>query len=122
MKLLLATLLMGAAALPACKSHDKAPPAADNTAKNDRDRAATPTADNTSNAAPDRDVTQAIRKAVMDDSTLSTNAHNCKIVVENGTVTLVGPVASDAERSKIEQLATANASGRKVVNQLEVTP
>ena len=57
----------------------------------------------------------------MDDGSLSTNAHNCKIVVQSGTVTLVGPVASDAERTKVEQIATAQAGSAKVVNQLEVT-
>jgi hyperosmotically inducible periplasmic protein len=119
-KLLFATLL-AAAALPACKGRQNDPPAPDNTAKNDRDHAAVPTADNAGNSAADRDLTQKIRKAVMDDSSLSTNAHNCKIVVENGAVTLVGPVASDAERTKLEQIAVANAGDRTVVNKLEVT-
>lgn len=117
-KSLFATLF-AVAALSACKSHSNDAPAADNTARNDRDRAATPTADNATNDKADRDLTQKIRRAVMDDSALSTNAHNCKIVVQNGTVTLVGPVASDAERTKLEQIATANG-GTKVVNQLEV--
>jgi hyperosmotically inducible protein len=119
-KSLFATLL-AVAALSSCKSSSHEPPAADNTARNERDRAATPTADNASNGAADRDVMQKIRKAVMDDGSLSTNAHNCKIVVQDGTVTLVGPVASEAERAKVEQVATANAGDRKVVNQLEVT-
>jgi hyperosmotically inducible periplasmic protein len=119
-KSLFATLL-AVAALSACKSHSSDTAAADNTAKNARDRAATPTADNATNDKADRELTQKLRQAVMDDSTLSTNAHNCKIVVQNGTVTLVGPVASDAERTKVEQIATANAGGDKVVNQLEVT-
>jgi hyperosmotically inducible protein len=115
-KFLLATVL-AAAALPSCKSRSNEAPAADNT---ERNRATTPTADNTGNSAADRDVTQKIRKAVMDDGSLSTNAHNCKIVVQGGTITLVGPVASEAERTRIEQIATANAGDRKVVNQLEV--
>jgi osmotically-inducible protein OsmY len=119
-KLLLISLLAGSA-LGACKSNDK-PAAADNTAKNDRDRAATPTADNAVNTKSDLELTQQIRKAVMDDSTLSTNAHNCKIVVQDGAVTLVGPVASDAERTKLEQIAAAQAGAdRKIINQLEVT-
>jgi hyperosmotically inducible protein len=118
-KLLFATLL-AVAALSSCKSRSHEPPAADNTARNERERAA-PTADNASNGAADRDVMQKIRKAVMDDGSLSTNAHNCKIVAQDGTITLVGPVASEAERAKVEQIATANAGDRKVVNQLEVT-
>jgi hyperosmotically inducible protein len=119
-KTLFATLF-AVAALSACKSHSTDTPAADNTAKNERDRAVTPTADNATNDKATRDLTQKIRQAVMDDSSLSTNAHNCKIVVQGGTVTLVGPVASDAERTKVEQIATAQAGGNKIVNQLEVT-
>ena len=113
--------LFAVAALSSCKSRSSEPPAADNTARNERDRATTPTADHASNGAADRDVMQKIRKAVIDDGSLSTNAHNCKIVVQDGTVTLVGPVANDAERAKVEQIAMANAGDRKVVNQLEVT-
>jgi hyperosmotically inducible periplasmic protein len=118
-KIRFATLL-AVAALSACKARSTDAPA-DNTAKNERDRAATPTADNAGNNAADRDLTQQIRKAVMDDGSLSTNAHNCKIVVQDGAVTLVGPVASEAERTKIEQIAVAKAGDRKVVNQLEIT-
>ena len=121
MRRLLFTALLGVAVLPACKKHSDEPPAADNTARNDRDRNATPTADNAGNSAADRDLAQKIRKAIMDDGSLSSNAHNSKIVVEKGTVTLVGPVASDAERTKVEQIAVANAGDRKVINQLEVT-
>jgi len=113
-------LLLAATALPACKSRSNETPAADNTAKNERDRSATPTADNAVHNESDRDLTQKIRKAVMDDGSLSTNAHNCKIVVQDSAVTLVGPVASEAERAKVEQIAMASAGGRKVVNQLEV--
>ncbi len=119
-KSLFATLL-AVAALAACKSRSNEPPAADNTAQNERVRAASPTADNASSSAADRDVMQKIRKAVMNDGSLSTNAHNCKIVVQDGTVTLVGPVASEAERAKVEQIAMASAGDHKVVNQLEVT-
>lgn len=116
MRKTLAAALLVAATLSGCKS-DKTD--ADNTARNDH--AATPTADNAGQGKTDVELTQKIRKAVMDDSSLSTNAHNCKIVVADGQVTLVGPVASDAERTKVEQIATANAGDRKVVNQLEVT-
>lgn len=119
MRKTLAAIVFTVAALSGCKSDKHDPPAADNTARNDRP--ATPTADQAGQGEADRELTQKIRKAVMDDSSLSTNAHNCKIVVENGAVTLVGPVASDAERQKLEQIATASAGDRKVVNQLEVT-
>jgi hyperosmotically inducible periplasmic protein len=124
----LLAMLLALAALPACKSNTNERPAADNTARNDQAArspsdpatAAKPTADNAVNSDADRELTQSIRKAVMDDGSLSTNAHNCKIIVQDGTVTLSGPVASEAERTKLEQLATAQAGGRKIVNQLEV--
>jgi hyperosmotically inducible protein len=119
-KSLFASLLV-IGGLSACKARSTEPPAADNTAQNQRDRATTPTADNAVKNASDRDLTQKIRKAVVDDGTLSTNAHNCKIVVQDGVVTLVGPVASAAERTKVEQIAMAIVGDRKVNNQLEVT-
>lgn len=108
-----------AAALTACKAHADQPPAADNTKQNDREHRTTPTADQASNDKTDLDVTQKIRKAVMDDSSLSTNAHNCKIVVQGGTVTLAGPVKSEAERTRVAEIATQVAGGR-VDNQLQV--
>jgi osmotically-inducible protein OsmY len=119
-KSLFASLLV-IGALSACKARSTEPPAADNTAQNRRDRTTTPTADNAVKTASDRDVTQKIRKAVVDDGSLSSNAHNCKIVVQDGDVTLVGPVASTAERAKVEQIASAIVGDHKVVNQLEVT-
>jgi osmotically-inducible protein OsmY len=113
--------LLVVGALSACKARSTEPPAADNTAQNQRDRTTTPTADNAANNPADRDVAQKIRKAVLDDSSLSSNAHNSKIVVQDGVVTLVGPVASAAERTRVEQIAMAIAGDRKVVNQLEAT-
>jgi len=119
-KTLLATLV-AVATLAACKSRSNDPPVADNTAKNERAHTATPTADNAVHGASDLDLTQQIRKAVMADDSLSTNAHNCKIVVQNGVVTLVGPVASDTERSRVVEIATTIAGAGKVTSQLEVT-
>ena len=101
----------------ACKSSSND---ADNTARNARDPRGHSTADNAVKSRADLDLTQKIRKAIEDDSTLSTNAHNCKIVVRDGEVTLAGPVASDAERVKVERIAEATV-GRNVTNQLEVT-
>lgn len=108
-----------AAALGACKAkpEDKAP---DNTAQNQRDKAAVPTADQAGQTKSDVNVAADVRKSLMNDSTLSTNAHNCKVVVNSGVVTLAGPVANADEKAKIETLATAVAGVTKVVNQLEI--
>jgi hyperosmotically inducible protein len=119
-KTLWATMVV-LATLGACKSHSNDAAPADNTAQNKRDHDTTPTADNAGQSATDRDLTQQIRKAVMDDGALSTNAHNCKIVVQNGMVTLVGPVASDDERTRVADIATKIVGAGKVTNQLEVT-
>lgn len=107
---------LGSAACKA-KPEDKAP---DNTAQNSRDKAAVPTADQAGQSKPDTDVAQQIRKALTGDSTLSTNAHNCKVVVKDGVVTLAGPVASNDERTKVENLAAGVVGPTKVVDQLEV--
>ena len=47
-------------------------------------------------------------------------AKNVKIVTANGTVTLRGPVKSDAEKAKIAELAQSAGSNVKIDNQLEV--
>jgi len=99
-----------------------ATPAADNTGRNNADRntdAKTPM--DQSNSKADIDITTAIRRAVMDDSALSTNAKNCKIITDKGVVTLRGPVASQAEKDSIDAKAKAAAGVVSVVNQLEVT-
>jgi osmotically-inducible protein OsmY len=94
---------------------------ADNTGINERDRDdnnLTPT-DQLENEA-DREVTAAVRRAIVDDSTLSVNAHNIKIITANGVVTLRGPVKSQAEKDAIEAKAKAVAGVTSVDNQLEI--
>src|SRR5580704_12645827 len=72
------------------------PPQPDNTKVNQQDRAqGAATADQQNNNRGDRDLTQQIRKSVIADKSLSTYAHNVKIITQNGTVTLKGPVRSD---------------------------
>ena len=96
---------------------------ADNTKVNTRDRAKTAvTADQQKDNPGDRDTTQKIRQAIMQDKTLSTYAHNVKIVTQNGHVTLKGPVRSDAERKSIEAKAIDVAGPSHVSNQMSVAP
>jgi len=95
--------------------------AADNTQKNDRDHAAVPTADNSAKSGTDEEITQKVRKGVMNDDTLSTTAHNCKIVVDKGVVTLVGPVKSQDEVTRVVAAASAVVGDANVVNKLEIT-
>jgi osmotically-inducible protein OsmY len=93
-------------------------PAADNSATNKQHAM---TADQQSSAATDRQLTAKIRKALVADRTLSTYAHNVKIITQNGSVTLKGPVKSEEEKQQIAAKAADAAGGSdKVDNQLTV--
>lgn len=94
---------------------------ADNTGRN-RSHDRRLEAGDQSNADADVELVARIRRALTDDGQLSTNAHNAKIIVSGRRVTLRGPVASEAERQRVEMLARQAAAGREVVNQLEVAP
>lgn len=96
---------------------------ADNTGKNVRDRDErdenAKTADDAGGSSSDRELAAAIRREVVKDDSLSMSAHNSKIIVEDGRVTLRGPVKSNDERRKVEAIAKKHAKGQ-VMNQLEV--
>jgi hypothetical protein len=94
----------------------------DNTAQNKRDRDnATPTPMDQSNSKDAIRITADIRKALMDDSSLSTKAHNVKIITDDkGVVTLRGTVDSQVEKDSVEAKAKTVAGVNSVVNQLEV--
>ncbi len=96
----------------------------DNTRTNKRDRnAGEPTADQQKSNATDRDLTKKIRQSIMADKTLSTYAHNVKVISQNGTVTLKGPVRSEEEKKAIMAKATEVAgSATKVVDEITVKP
>ena len=93
----------------------------DNSGRNvrDRDDQNKTTGDQSENEA-DRTITQNIRRAVTADDSLSTNAKNVKIITNNGTVTLRGPVKSQKEKAEIEAKAKQVAGVKSVDNQLEV--
>ncbi|HEX4668075.1 MAG TPA: BON domain-containing protein [Chthoniobacterales bacterium] len=102
-------------------AQENATPAADNSGRNERDRSGeTQTSGDQSNSSPDIKTTAAIRRAVMHDDSLSTMAKNVKIITENHMVTLRGPVKSEAEKTKIAQLAKKAAQGAMIHNELEV--
>jgi hyperosmotically inducible protein len=94
---------------------------ADNTKMNERDRNANePTADRQKDNRSDRDITQQVRKAIVKDKSLSTYAHNVKVITQNGMVTLKGPVRSEEEKKTIAAKAAEVAGQDKVTNQLDV--
>lgn len=79
------------------------------------------TADQQSSAEQDRKLAKAIRHSVVEVKDLSTYAHNVKIIVNNGTVTLKGPVKSEDEKSKIAEIASQAAGGTEhVTNDITV--
>ena len=96
----------------------------DNTKTNKRDRKpGAVTADQQKMNSADRELTKKIRQAVIADKSLSTYAHNVKIVSQDGMVTLKGPVHSDAEKSTIEAKAAEIAGGAdKVKSEISVKP
>jgi hyperosmotically inducible protein len=81
-----------------------------------------PTADQQKMNPADRALTQKIRKAIHQDTTLSTYAHNIKIISQDGKVTLRGPVRSEDEKANIEAKAVAVAGQGNVTDQLEIAP
>lgn len=94
---------------------------ADDTARNERDRNdRTLTPMDQGSSAADRTITQDIRKAVVDNDELSTNAKNIKIITVDGVVTLRGPVKNDAEKTTVASIAHKASGVKRVDNQLEV--
>src|SRR5436305_7961129 len=115
-------LLMGGGVTHVFAQEPK-PAAPDNTKVNKRDRSKTePTADQAKENPNDRDIMQKIRKSVVDDKSLSTYAHNVKIVSQHGKVTLKGPVRSEEEKKTVEQKATDVAGAGNVTNEITVKP
>jgi hyperosmotically inducible periplasmic protein len=95
--------------------------APDNTGRNVRDRGGdTVTPGDQSNNKADLNLTQQIRKAIMADKSLSTNAKNVKIITAHGVVTLRGPVNTPQEKATIEAKAQSAAGASNVDSQLEI--
>jgi hypothetical protein len=119
----IASLGLAIALLSPCASFGQDPtgsPAArpDNSAQN---KAHDTTSDQQSGATSDRMLTKKIRQAIVADKSLSTYGHNVKIIVQNGSVTLKGPVHSEDEKQTIASKAAEIAgSPDKVSNQLSV--
>src|SRR5437660_6048388 len=106
----LVRILVAGAILTAGATFVPAQDKPDNTKTNQADRqAGEPTADQQKNNKSDRETTKEIRKSIQSDKSLSTYAHNVKVIAQNGTVTLKGPVRSDEEKKIIQDKAAAVA-------------
>jgi uncharacterized membrane protein len=114
-------IALGAASLVA-QNTDSNGVKPDNTKVNQRDRDTNqPTADQQKNNATDLDLTKNIRRSIIEDKSLSSDVQNVKVISQNGTVTLKGPVKSEAEKSAIVSKAVSVAgSADKVVDQMSV--
>jgi hyperosmotically inducible periplasmic protein len=93
----------------------------DNTAQNYGDaRKESPTPQVQSEKKSDIAKVQSIRKALVNDKSLSTSAKNVKVVVIDGTVTLRGVVDSATEKAKVASAAKQYADDSKILDELEV--
>ena len=109
----------GAAPGPAVQG--QVTPNADNTSINVRDKdGATQTPQKQTTGADDRKLAADVRRAIVEDKSLSTSAHNVKVVANGGVVTLRGPVLSEEEKVKVEKHAQQVAGVSSVENQLDI--
>lgn len=94
----------------------------DNSSVNSRDRGASqPTADQQTNNRSDVSITRDIRRALTNDKSLSTYAHNVKVITQHGQVTLRGPVRTEEEKRAVEAKATDVAGAGRVKSEISIT-
>jgi len=129
MQLTKSTLILALAALAlpiigtpiAASAQDQASPpsstAPDNSARN---KAQNNTAENQKENTSDREITRKIRRSITAEKSLSTYAHNVKIITQDGQVTLKGPVQDENEKQAIASKAADVVGTEKVDNQLTV--
>jgi len=95
--------------------------ALENTEVNARDKANTTlTPEDQKETKKDIRITAHIRKVVVNNKSLSMDAHNAKIITRNGVVTLRGPVESAAESMKVEKITKHTRGVVRIDNQLEI--
>ena len=98
-------------------SADTGAAAPDNTKVNKRDRnKAEPTADQQKENKSDRELARNVRRSLVKDKSLSSYAHNIKVVAQDGKVTLKGPVHSAEEKQAVEAKAAEAAGGADKIN------
>jgi hyperosmotically inducible periplasmic protein len=131
-KLMGFTLVLGSATAMAADSvtHSASSPSAmkgavtknaDNTDLNTRDKNGdTLTPQKQPNADADIDILAAVRSAIVGDDNLSTSAHNVKILVVKGAVTLRGPVKNANEKARVEELTRKVAGVVNIDNRLDI--
>jgi len=73
-------------------------------------------------ATPDDATAARIRKAIKDEKAIAIYADSIKVIVSSGTVSLKGPVRTDAEKKAIGAKADAIVGEANVMNNLIVAP
>ena len=97
--------------------------AADNSKINQRDQNKDEvTADQQKQNKSDIEITRNIRRAIVKDDSLSTYAHNIKIITQDGAVTLKGPVKSAEEKAEVEKKAAAVAGAGRITSEIGIAP
>jgi osmotically-inducible protein OsmY len=92
----------------------------ENTGRNARDSSgATTTPEDQPETEADRKLAASIRRSVVKDKSLSLDAHNAKIIVRSGSVTLRGPVETAAEKDRLQAIAQRTRGVKHIDNQLE---
>ena len=115
---LAALLSVGAtAAVEARVLRTGAQAAADNSKQNS---GVTRTAQDQPNDKADRLTAAQVRKAIVSDHALSTYAHNIKVIVAGGKVTLEGPVHSEAERQQLLADVASVVEQESIVNKITI--
>jgi hyperosmotically inducible periplasmic protein len=98
-------------------------PKADNSEQNQgATRKDAVTAEKQGNRKSDVEALAEIRKTIVGTDGLSMDAKNAKILFSKGRVTLKGPVTSEDEKSKLEELAKACTGVTSVKNMLTIAP
>lgn len=94
---------------------------AENTGVNNRDRSSQDwTADEQGQSKSDLKITQDVRKAVLDQGSVSMYAKNIKLITKDGMVTLKGTVTSVEERIMIENIASKVSGVNGIQNEIKV--
>jgi hyperosmotically inducible periplasmic protein len=96
------------------------PQSANNTEANPPDEAKEANQTRSAQADADRELARELRKAIVDDKSLSTLAHNIRVDAQNGVVILQGFVRSEEERNTIDSKATEIAGAANVKDELKV--
>ena len=122
LSLLGATLFLSASLVAGSVQQDQQP-APDNSKTNQGDASkGAMTAQQQKMDPADRNITKQIRSSIYKDKSLSTYAHNIKIITQDGKVTLKGPVRSADDKASIAAKAVAVVGADNVTDQLEVAP